>query len=447
MNDLILSLNKKMLPIVAIAGRPNVGKSTLFNRLIKKRKAITASTPGVTRDPVEAEYILNGRKILLVDTGGYKIEKEALDSLVVGRSLSVIKEADVLILLMDINEITPEDDFFIEELRPYSEKIILAVNKVDNIKREYNLWNYYSFGFSSVIGISAEHGLNCGELEDEVAKRIESIEIKEIDVDKKPDINLAILGKPNTGKSTLTNHLTGSMNSIVSEIPGTTRDVIEGGFEYNDNFFRILDTAGIRRKNKVEQDVEYYSVNRAIKSISESDIVFIVIDCLESVTEQEKKIASLVIKKGKGIIFVLNKWDKLRNIQNQNQAIIDRIRFVFPVLHFVPIIPISALKGTGVKELLDMALIEWKQLNMRIDTSELNKKLKDWVEQYSPPRSSRTFYKTRYITQTGVTPVVFVLFVNRIKGFPRGYKRYLSNKIREEFNFKYVPFKIELRER
>ncbi|MBI9104659.1 MAG: ribosome biogenesis GTPase Der [Spirochaetales bacterium] len=445
---MILYHSNPDLPLVAIAGRPNVGKSTLFNRFIKQRKAITDPTPGVTRDPVAEEWPIDDYKVNLVDTGGLKVEQEGFDAQVTDKSMDVIKHADLILLVLDVRELTAEDETFIEALRPFAEKIILVVNKVDTPEKEVNVWNFHSLGFSDVIGISAAHGLGCGELEDLVKERIEwDVETQEKEDGPEPDIRLALLGKPNSGKSTLLNQLIGSERSIVSEIPGTTRDVVEGRFISEKKAFRVLDTAGIRRKKKVEENVEYYSVNRAIKSIEDTDVVYLMIDSLEGLVDQEKKIAALIVKKGKGIILVLNKWDLMDKVTNQIEAVSDRVRFLFPILDFAPLLPLSAINGEGVDELLRTTVKVWNQMNMRIDTARLNKALKEWLEYNEPPILKNYRFKVRYITQVSANPVQFKAFVNRTKGFPDSYVQYLRNRIRKDLGFSSVPFTLELKER
>ena len=413
-------INKKKLPEVIIAGRPNVGKSTLFNRFIKKRKSITDPTPGVTRDPVSEICLFNNIRVKLTDTGGVKVEQEGLDSFVTDKSLQMMDNADLILFLLDVKEITGEDEIFIEKLRRFSERIILVVNKIDNPEKENDMWNYYSYGFENVIGISSSHGYNIGELEDAVADFLK----KNCDVDDTDysedeyNVRIAVLGKPNTGKSTLNNLLTGKENSIVSDIPGTTRDIVESSFIYKNIHYQIMDTAGIRRKNKVTENVEYYSVTRAIKTIEDADVVLLVIDGVEGLSDQDKKIASQIVKKGKGVIIVLNKWDLLQKVPNMINAVEDRVRFLFPVLDFAPIIPISALENMGIEELLKEVYKVWRQLNTRVSTSSLNKALKDWVEDSPPPFVSGVRYKIRYMTQISANPTKFLLFVNKSKKFP-----------------------------
>ncbi len=440
------SLNSNNIPLVAIAGRPNVGKSTLFNRIIGKRKAITDPVPGVTRDPVEEICVIGDTKIRLTDTGGYKLDQEALDDLVVSRALEVIDAADLVLLVLDIKETTPEDEILIEALRPYTEKILLVVNKVDGPEKMNEIWNFYSYGFDNIYPISATHGIGIGDLLEVAEARVKGIAGSSEFIEEDADIRISILGKPNTGKSTLINSLTGKKHSIVSDIPGTTRDIVEGSFVYKDNRFRILDTAGIRRKKKVTEDVEYYSVNRAIKSIDLSDIILLMMDAEEGLTDQDKKIAGLAVRKGKGIILVLNKWDLMKDVPNAFEAVADRVRFLFPVLSFAPIVPLSALKSEGVDVLLDNVLKVWWQLNRRVETSALNAHLKDWVEENEPPRTKTGRFKIKYITQVSANPHHFIAFVNRNKNFPEFYARYLMRMIRQDFGLNLIPLTLDFRE-
>lgn len=443
-----VDLFKPRFPVVAIAGRPNVGKSTLFNRLIGKRKSITDPTPGVTRDAVHEIYETGGKKVILTDTGGINTAKSGIDQLVTDKSLSVIENASILLFLLDAREITPEDEIFIEKLRRFREKTILVVNKVDTPEKENEIWNYYSFGFERIIPVSSAHGYNLDILEEQIAELLETSEsFNDLPgEDDSKTINLAILGKPNTGKSTLSNFLTGTKNSIVSDIPGTTRDIVEGEFVFGRNRFRVMDTAGIRRKNKVTENLEYYSVTRAIKSIDNADIVFIVIDAEEGLSEQDKKIAGHVVKKGKGIIIVINKMDRLEQVPNMVSAMEDRIRFIFPVLEFAPVVPVSALKGTGIDVLLKTALKLNRQLETRVSTSSLNKALREWIDENPPPSNGKLKYKLKYITQPSVKPSRFLLFVNRSRNFPSFYIKYLKNRIRKSFGLNMIPIEVDIKE-
>ena len=436
----------RSLPLISIIGRPNVGKSTLFNRLIGERRAITDPTPGVTRDPIPARYLLGNHPVTLVDSGGVKLEKEGLDYAVSEKSLSLMEISDLILFVLECTELTGEDMMLIEELRPYSDKVILVINKVDDVSRYDLVWNFFSYGYQRVVGISAAHGTGFEELEDTMLGML-SLERLDEAPQENETVKIAILGKPNTGKSTLTNLLTGRSVSIVSDIAGTTRDVMRGTFTYKGTDYTVLDTAGIRRKSKVEEDVEYYSVNRAIKTIDEADIVFLMVDVKEGLSEQDKKIAALIVRRGKGVIICLNKIDLLKGVGNELEAIKDRVRFLFPVLSFAPIVPVCALNGDEVGTLLDTAWVVWRQLNKRVDTSSLNEHLKAWGEEYQPPRGAVGHYKVLYATQVSVTPVRFLLFVNRIKDFPETYISYLKNCMRKDLGLPYIPIEISLRER
>ena len=447
----------EFIPSVALAGRPNVGKSTLFNRLIHKRKAITDPTPGVTRDPVSAETVIKGKKIRLIDTGGFKMDRPdtpegGLETLVVERTLEVLKDSDLIILIFEAGVITPEDEEFIGLLRQYQDKLIPIVNKCEGGRREAEAWNLLEYGFPDIIMVSAEHGDNIDELEEAILERIEKLEpvpgriANANPLTDVPPIRIALLGKPNTGKSTLSNRLTASTSSIVSDIPGTTRDVVEGTFVWKEKKFYVLDTAGIRRSAKINQNIEYYSVNRAIKTIDDADIVFLIIDANEGLTDQDKKIASLAHEKGRGIILVLNKWDTMPTIKNTFEAAEDRIRFLFGQMEYAPVIGISAMNGNNVDKLLDIALRMYSQLNRQIETSELNQALEKWLEQYPPPVGKMTRFKVKYAVQSSVNPVKFIFFVSRKDAVTGPYVAYLRNSIRKSLGFSLIPVDIELRQ-
>ncbi len=452
-------------PRVALVGRPNVGKSTLFNRLLRQRKAITDAMPGVTRDPVEQLCRLGDRLFTLVDTGGYKLEQDDMDVLVAERCLREVARADLIVLILDVTGVTGEDEAFIEKLRPYEDRLLVAANKVDSAEREPLVWNLYEYGFPDILGISAAHNGNIDAFEELLSRRIgalygESLPQAETVSDgavPAPNISvnpaepeglrLVILGKPNAGKSTLTNRLTGGDLSLVSPIPGTTRDTIEGTFSYRGKPFRVVDTAGIRRKKKVQENVEYYSVNRAFKSIEDADEIILMVDAEEGLTEQDKKIAAQVTKRGKGLVIGVNKWDTRKDVANERRAYKDRIRFVFPVLEYAPVVMISAEQGTGIKELMNRVLAQWKQINSEVQTSELNEALRDWVDLNPPPMVKGRSLKLFYITQISSRPVRFVLFVNRKRGFPESYHQYIVNNIRKEFQMDLIPLEVRIKER
>ncbi|MBQ6781328.1 MAG: ribosome biogenesis GTPase Der [Treponema sp.] len=438
------------LPRVVIAGRPNVGKSTLFNNFVGKRQAIVDPTPGVTRDPVESQAFIAGKPVLLVDTGGFKLERDigtmeaVMDELVVEKSLAMIKRADLILLLLEAGTITGEDEEFIALLRPYWSKVIAAVNKCEGGRNESVAWNYMQYGFENLLFISAEHGDHIPELQQTITERLDFSHVQE-GTEKDRPIKIAILGKPNTGKSTLSNRLTHSEKSIVSDYAGTTRDVVEGEFTYGGRNFEVVDTAGIRRKAKVKADVEYYSVNRAIKTLDECDVVFLMIDAQEGLAEQDKKICSLAYERGRGIIFVLNKWDTQDQSRKTLKATVEYTRTMFGHMNWAPILPLSALKGEGIKDLLNTAITLYEQLTRKVETSALNNALKDWLLRYPPPASRSIHFKIRYMTQTSSNPVSFIIFATSPDNVPESYVTYLKNRIREDLGFDQIPVQLELK--
>jgi GTP-binding protein len=426
-----------------------VGKSTLFNRLLHHRRAITSPIPGVTRDPVEAQAFIAGKPVRLIDTGGFKLERDGdapggIDDLVMSRTREIVEEADLVVLMLEAGELTAEDEEFIALLRPRWSRLVAVVNKTEGGRREGESWNILSYGFEELVMISAEHGDRIAELESAIVKRLD-FSRTELALPTEEIIALALLGKPNTGKSTLSNRLTASAASIVSPVPGTTRDVVEGSFLYKNRQFRVLDTAGIRRKSKVSENIEYYSVNRAIKTLEEADIVFLLIDAEEGLTDQDKKIAALAHEKGRGIILVLNKWDTMPKVKNAENAVKDRIHFFFGQMEYAPIIPISALDGGGIEELLSTAIRMYGQLRRRTETADLNAALAKWLEENPPPQRPRTRFKIKYAVQVSDRPIKFVLFVSRPDAVSDAYMAYLRNKIRRDLGYSMIPVELELR--
>ncbi|AEF84966.1 ribosome-associated GTPase EngA [Treponema primitia ZAS-2] len=447
-------LKYRKLPTVVLAGRPNVGKSTLFNRLLHQRRAITDPTPGVTRDPVGMDTFIAGKPLHLVDTGGFKLDRkanggrdvpeDALDDLVVEKTMAALESADLILLILEAGELTLEDEEFIALLRPYQNKLLALVNKTEGGRRENESWNILSYGFDKVMMISAEHGDNVGELEEAIVGALDFSKVEEDDPDKRP-IRIAILGKPNTGKSTLSNRLTASGASIVSDIPGTTRDVVEGVFRYKNRDFQVLDTAGIRRRSKVTENIEYYSVNRAIKTLDDADIVFLLIDAQEGLSDQDKKIAALIDDRGRGVVMVLNKWDTMPDLKNTFTAVQDRIHFLFGQMEYAPIVPVSALDGAGVDTLLDTAIKVYAQLNLHTDTGPLNQALERWLTESPPPSGPQNRFKLKYAVQVSDNPVRFVIFASRPKAVSESYISYLRNKLRRDLGYSLIPLGVEIR--
>lgn len=441
--------NYRNLPLVVIAGRPNVGKSTLFNNFVGKRLAIVDPTPGVTRDPVESTAFIAGKPVHLMDTGGFKLDRDigtmeaVMDELVVEKTLSMLKKADVILLLLEAGQITGEDEDFIAHLRPYWDKVVAAVNKCEGGRNESVAWNYAQYGFKSLLFISAQHGDHVPELQDALVSRLDFSKVEEGE-ESRP-IRIAILGKPNTGKSTLSNRLTHTENSIVSNYAGTTRDVVEGSFRYGGRDFEIMDTAGIRRKAKVKENVEYYSVNRAIKTLDECDIVFLMIDAQEGLADQDKKICSLAYERGRGIIFILNKWDTQEQSRKTFKKTEEYIKYMFGHMNWAPILPLSALKGEGIKDLMHKTVELYEQLTRKVETAALNAALKDWLFRYPPPATKAIHFKIRYMTQTSANPVSFLIFATSPDNVPESYVTYLKNRIREDLGFDQIPVQLEMK--
>jgi GTP-binding protein len=430
-----------------------VGKSTLFNRLLRRRRAITDPSPGVTRDPVEAEALIAGRPLRLIDTGGFTGLRAAaenlpaenrLTDLVREKTLETLDRADLIVLLLEAGDLSAEDEEFIELLRPHWDKILAAVNKTEGGRREGEAWNLLSLGFDRIYPISAEHGDNIAQLEEAIVSRLDFSQVAVEDSGDRP-VRIALLGKPNTGKSTLSNRLTASAASIVSEAPGTTRDVVEGAFSWKGRDFQVLDTAGIRRKARVTENIEYYSVNRAIKTIDEADIVFLLIDAQEGLSDQDKKIAALAHDRGRGIILILNKWDKMPPVKNSFQAACDRIRFFFGQLEFAPILALSALDGSGLDKLLNTALRMYHQLTAQVETAKLNRALEQWLQDSPPPSGPQTRFKLRYGLQKSANPLRFIFFASRPQAVGEPYIAYLRNRIRADLGFSLVPVAVEIR--
>ncbi len=463
---------------VAVLGRPNVGKSTLFNRLVGGQRAITDPTPGVTRDVLEGELDLDGARVRLLDTGGYTLERGELQREVSRRSLAIAAASDLTLALVEAGGLTREDLALFDRLRrlpDFPDKVVLVVNKVDGPKQELGLGEFQALGFGRLAPVSAAHGRGIAELkklirqawskaggESRPAGREEEASragAPELGRPAGGELRLAIIGKPNTGKSTLLNRLLGEERALVSESPGTTRDPVGGTVRYRGRSLRVLDTAGIRRRSRVSESVEYYSVNRAIRSIEEADLVVLLMDVREGVSEQDKKIADLAARAGRGVILALNKVDLLpgggakagkdaglRHGKDAGlRAIEERVRFFFPLLDFSPLVALSAATGAGVDRLLAEVLEVGRQLERRVPTGKLNLALKRWVAEYALPVRGKNV-KIRYATQTGANPVRFVLFVNSRRLFPERYLHYLKNRIRADLGFGKVPVDIRLRE-
>ena len=439
------------LPLVVIVGRPNVGKSTLFNRLTHTGRAITSPTPGVTRDPVEAVCLVSGKPVRLVDTGGFKLtrsgEKRAdlMDDLVVDRTVLELEKADRILLLLEAGDATAEDEELVALLRPHTDKLVVAVNKAEGDIKAASSSQWYRFGFRDISPISALHGEGLEILAQKITDGIDFSRVTKVEGQERP-LRIAILGKPNTGKSTLSNALTHTASSIVTDQAGTTRDVVTGSFRWNGRDVEILDTAGIRRKARVSEDVEYYSVNRAIKTLDECDVVFLLMDATADVSEQDKKIASLADERGRAIVFALNKRDLLEDTSAKALGEL-KTRFcdLFGQVRWAPVVFLSAKEQSGTKELVDTAFALYEKLTHRVDTAAVNLALKDWISRRPPPVAGKGSFKIRYMTQTGVNPVKFTAFATKPEAVSESYLSYLKNRIRSDLGFEGIPVQLEVK--
>ncbi|MEL3903940.1 MAG: ribosome biogenesis GTPase Der [Treponemataceae bacterium] len=433
-------------PLIVIAGRPNVGKSTLFNRLVGKRRSITDKTAGVTRDLIEETVLIKDKPVRLMDSGGFKLsrsknESEAvLTKLTIEKTLQSLEMADRILLLLDATSHTAEDDEFVQYLRRYWNKIIVAVNKTEGGRGEAEGYNYLKLGVARIHFISAEHGDNINELLDALVDGLDFSKVCE--TDDEDVIRLTIVGKPNTGKSTLSNFLTKSSASIVSDIAGTTRDIVRGEFSHKGKKFILQDTAGIRKKSKVNEDIEYYSVVRAIKSLDNADVVLHLIDADSGLTDQDKKICVQAVNRGLPVIFVINKWDTVDAQKGTFKNYERNIKVMFGKMEYAPVCAISAIDGTGINNMLNIVLQAFKQYTTQVETSALNLALKDWLTSYPPPGNKFTF---KYLVQTGTRPVRFLIFTNKVHNVTEQYMRYLQNKIRTDLGFSLIPVQLTVR--
>ena len=434
-------------PLVAIVGRPNVGKSTLYNRLIGKRLAIVEDTPGVTRDRLYAKTDWNGREFDIVDTGG--IEQQADTEMLVfmrEQALLAIEMADVIVFVTDFTAgITSSDKDVADMLQKSDTPVLLAVNKMDSIGPENpDIYEFYELGLGDPISISAIHGHGTGDLLDECVKHFPPI--AEVEGDGET-IRVAVIGKPNVGKSSLVNTILGETRVIVSEIAGTTRDAVDTQFENEHGKYVFIDTAGIRRKSKVNDRIEKYSVLRAQMAIERAEVCIIMIDARDGVTEQDTKVAGLAHEAGKASIIVVNKWDLIEKETNTMEKMRNDILRDLSYMTYAPVVFISALTGRRVERLFELINYVDNQTATRITTGMLNDLLADAVTRVQPPTDKGRRLKIYYITQVSVRPPTFVCFCNNAELFHFSYVRYLENRIRSVFGLEGTPVRMVVRER
>ena len=434
-------------PTVAIVGKPNVGKSTFFNYLIGERKSIVEDTPGVTRDRVYGETNWRGRKFTLIDTGG--IEEKTQDVIASQMRIQAeiaIELSDVVVFMTDVTTgITPIDKEITLMLKRAKKKVILVCNKVDDFKKfENDVYEFYNLGFGTPNPVSSANAKGIGDVLDKIYEELPEETADEQDDDK---IKVAVIGKPNVGKSSLINKILGENRLIVSNIAGTTRDAIDSEFENQYGKYMFIDTAGLRRHSKVEENIEKYSVLRTSLAVERADVCILMIDANEGVTEQDTKIAGLAHESGKGVIIAINKWDEYEKENGTLEQYTKDVYNKLAYLSYAPIIFISAKTGQRVEKIFNLINEVANNNAFRISTSNLNELLAEAVAMVQPPTDKGRRLKIFYMTQVGTKPPTFAVFVNSKKLFHFSYERYLINKLREEYGFKGTPIRMLVREK
>ena len=428
-------------PIVAIVGRPNVGKSALFNAIAGETISIVKDTPGVTRDRIYADCTWLDMNFTLIDTGG--IEPDTDDVIL---SQIAMATADVIVFMVDVRQGLVDADFRVADMLRKSKKpVVLVVNKVDSFQKFGNdVYEFYNLGIGEPIAVSASSRLGLGDMLDEVSRHFSSDHLAE-EEDERPRI--AIVGKPNVGKSSIINKLTGENRVIVSNIAGTTRDAVDTEVAHDGTEYVFIDTAGLRRKNKIKEELERYSIIRAVTAVERADVVVLVIDAVEGVTEQDAKIAGIAHERGKGVIIAVNKWDAIEKNDKTMNEFTRKIRNTLSFMAYAEIIFISALTGQRLGRLFDTIDMVRQNQNMRVSTGVLNEIMTEAVALQQPPSDKGKRLRLYYMTQVAVKPPTFVIFVNDKKLMHFSYTRYLENKIREAFGFRGTALKFIIRER
>ena len=435
-----------MSNIVAIVGRPNVGKSTLFNRMVESRQAITDATAGVTRDRHYGKCEWGGLEFSVIDTGGYVTNSDDIFEGEIRKQVKLaVDEADVILFLTDVTGgVTDLDDDVAELLRKSRKPVVIAVNKVDNIDRQYLTGEFYSLGLGEIYAISAINGSGTGDLLDAIVAKFD----RNKPADEARDLpNIAVVGRPNAGKSSFINALLEQDRNIVTDIAGTTRDSINTvynkfGFEFN-----IIDTAGLRKKNKVEENLEFYSVMRAIRTIEESDVCFLIIDATLGLESQDLNIFSLIVKNRKGVVILINKWDLIEKEKNTMEEYEAAVKAKLAPFNDVPVLFISALTKQRVFKAVETAMQVYRNRQQKIPTAKLNEVMLAAIDNYPPPTVKGKYIRIKYVTQLPTPSPQFAFFCNLPQYIRDPYRRYLENKMRESFELQGVPVQIYFREK
>lgn len=434
-------------PVVAILGRPNVGKSTLFNRIVRKREAIVDDTPGVTRDRLYSPTDWAGEEFEIVDTGGYVPSSDDIFDQAIRQQVDyAINEAAVIIFLTDVTAgVTALDEEIAALLQKSGNHVLLVVNKVDNDKREADLVDFYRLGLGEPIPVSAMSGRAIGDFLDKVTELLPKEKLKS--AYGLESLKLAIVGRPNVGKSSYVNTLLGEEKLIVTDIPGTTRDAIDTRLRYKNRELVLVDTAGLRKRARVKENIEYFSNVRTMNALRKCDVAIVLIDAVEGIKDQDKKIIESAALAGKGIVIGVNKWDLVKKETNTAREFEKEMQENVRELAYIPIMFISALTKQRVFRLLDMALSVSEERTRRLQTAELNRFIQYAVSRNFPASFGGKYVKINYMTQIKSNPPLFVLFTNEPKGIKKNYKNYLENQLREQFGFMGVPIKIQVRKK
>ncbi len=437
-----------MVPLVVIAGRPNVGKSTLFNRLAGRRMALVADTPGVTRDRKEAEALLRGRRVRLVDTGGLE---EAAPETLAGRlrsgAAAATEVADVVLFVVDARAgVTPADRHFAEWLRRQGRQVLLVANKAEGRSTQSSVLEAFELGLGEPIAVSAEHGEGIADLMSEIADRLPAEDAEEPDEGggARP-LKLAIVGRPNVGKSTLLNRLVGEERMLTGPEPGLTRDAISVLLEDRGGPIELVDTAGLRRRARVEAPLEKLAVGAAIGALKLAEVVVLVVDAVDGLHDQDLQIAQLIEREGRACVLALNKWDAVADRQATRRAITERLEDSLAQMRGIPVVTFSALTGAGLDKLLPAVRRAHEVWNTRLATATLNRWFEQALARHPPPLVSGRRLKLRYITQAKARPPTFVVFGTRAERLPEDYQRYLVNGLREAFELPGTPIRLQLR--
>lgn len=434
-------------PVIAIVGRPNVGKSTLFNRIVGRRISIVEDRPGITRDRIYAASEWTGRDFRVIDTGGLDFgESDPIVERIRAQVELAIDEADAILLVVDVVEgATPADEEIADALRRSGKPVVVAANKSDNTSRTVHSYDFYRLGFPEVIPVSAVHGLGIGDLLDAVLALVDPSENGE--GYSEDTIKTAVIGRPNVGKSSLVNAILGEDRVLVSEAPGTTRDAVDTPFSLDGQDYVLIDTAGMRKRGKVYESTERYSVLRALRAIERCDVAVLVLDATQGVTEQDKRIAGLALAAGRAAVIAVNKWDAIEKDGKTAQEFEKIIRSHFLFMPWAPVAFVSAKTGQRVRRVLEMASEAAESHSMRIGTSTVNTVVHEATGLVPPPASKGRRLKVLYATQVSVRPPTFAVFVNDPELMHFSYERYLENQLREAFGFSGTPVRLEVRAR